>query len=114
MEMDSDLENKGDDKEFDAPSMTIYSGDERLISLEGRRVYVRKLSVEDFCTECGLEAEIGKILGLEGYATAGALFEASDDDLKKHSGLKIGQYAELRKAMREFLRKAMLEEKEKA
>ncbi|KAJ7116283.1 hypothetical protein C8R43DRAFT_1137958 [Mycena crocata] len=76
--------------------------DDETEDLQKSAVYVPMLTVADFCKRYHLSTEISNILKNEGYQTAGALFEESDATLKD-LGLKIGQVAELKRALKEFL-----------
>ncbi|KAJ7656599.1 hypothetical protein B0H17DRAFT_1098341 [Mycena rosella] len=74
----------------------------RSISIAGKTIPVPVLTVEKFCTEYALGEEIQKLLEDAKFQSAGALLEVAEGDLEK-AGFKLGQIAELKRALREFL-----------
>ncbi|KAJ7450550.1 hypothetical protein FB451DRAFT_1285495, partial [Mycena latifolia] len=63
---------------------------------------VPTLPVADFCRQYCLSDKIHKLLGEQGFETAGALLEVSDIS-PLEDGFKKGQIAEMKRALKEFL-----------
>ncbi|KAJ6473843.1 hypothetical protein C8R45DRAFT_1217507 [Mycena sanguinolenta] len=74
----------------------------RSVSLDGKIISVPTLTVEEFCAKYGLDAKIKKLLQDAEFQSAGALLEVSEEDLK-HAEFKLGQIAELKRALRDWL-----------
>ncbi|KAJ7450005.1 hypothetical protein B0H11DRAFT_2289374 [Mycena galericulata] len=77
------------------------------ISVDGKTISVPILKVAEFCQQYRLDDSIRKLLQNEKFETAGALLEADESSLEK-TGLKQGQIAELKRALREFLSEKMV------
>ncbi|KAJ6537363.1 hypothetical protein DFH09DRAFT_1400526 [Mycena vulgaris] len=80
---------------------------ERFLSSDGKPIRVPKIPLADFCQEYGINENIQRILASEGFETAGAILEISETGLK--DTLKIGEIGELRRALREFISKELLD-----
>ncbi|KAJ6511812.1 hypothetical protein DFH09DRAFT_1100112 [Mycena vulgaris] len=80
---------------------------ERFLSSDGKPIRVPKIPLAEFCQEYGINENIQRILASEGFETAGAILEISETGLK--DTLKIGEIGELRRALREFISKELLD-----
>ncbi|KAJ6476324.1 hypothetical protein C8R45DRAFT_1009619 [Mycena sanguinolenta] len=80
-----------------------------LLSEEGRKLSrsdrLPILSLDDFCQKYHLSGKIRSLLDEYGFETPGAIFEASHTDLGV-AGWKLGQIAELRRALQVFVYKS--------
>ncbi|KAJ6461675.1 hypothetical protein C8R45DRAFT_1220661 [Mycena sanguinolenta] len=74
----------------------------RAVSLDGKTISVPDLPIKDFCENYRLDEKIEKLLKDQAFDSAGALLEVSEEDLRA-VGFKLGQVAELKRALREWL-----------
>ncbi|KAF7373266.1 WD40-containing domain protein [Mycena sanguinolenta] len=83
-----------------APSLSIST--EMLLDVD--LASVPDMTIDDFCKEYGLRDTSRDLLNKEGFDTVGGILEVSSEDLKA-IGLKSGEIAQLRGALRKFLAK---------
>ncbi|KAJ6514793.1 hypothetical protein DFH09DRAFT_1287964 [Mycena vulgaris] len=106
----SDVGNNTEVRFSEATASGIVQGPEspeRFLSRDGKAICVSKLPLADFCQQYEINETIQGILEREGFETAGAVLEISEASLK--AKLKIGQIGELRRALREFISKELLD-----
>ncbi|KAF7331203.1 hypothetical protein MSAN_02439000 [Mycena sanguinolenta] len=65
---------------------------------------VPDMAIDDFCKEYGVRDTSRDLLEKDGFDTVGGILEVSSEDLKA-IGLKSGEIAQLRRALRQFLAK---------
>ncbi|KAJ6476332.1 hypothetical protein C8R45DRAFT_1077248 [Mycena sanguinolenta] len=70
--------------------------------VEGKAYHGPTLSMGDFCQKYHVSDKIRKLLEEEGFETAGQLLEVTDADLRE-AGLKGGQIAELKRALKDLV-----------
>jgi hypothetical protein len=74
---------------------------------DGKMICVPRVSLADFCRDHGVSDTIQHILAKEGFKTAGAVLEVSEDILRT-TRLKIGEIGELKRGLREFISEAII------
>ncbi|KAJ7789418.1 hypothetical protein B0H14DRAFT_2627251 [Mycena olivaceomarginata] len=72
---------------------------------DGKVICVPRVSLAEFCRDHDVDDTIRDILAEEGFKTARAVLEVSEDTLRTR--LKIGQIGELKRGLREFISKAI-------
>jgi hypothetical protein len=73
-----------------------------MVQIDKEPIRVPTIGLADFCHKYKINEKIHELLAQEGFTTAAALLEISESTLKE-TGLKIGQIAELKRALRALL-----------
>ncbi|KAJ6493014.1 hypothetical protein C8R45DRAFT_1073087 [Mycena sanguinolenta] len=81
------------------------------ILFEGRRVLVPPMTIAKFCEQYHVNDSIRALLETAEFETAGSLLDVTEETLKE-VGLKHGNIAELKRALREFLSARMMTDSE--
>jgi hypothetical protein len=74
----------------------------KLMVIHGGPMNVPSLTVGAFCHAYRLSDRIRNLLDEQGFKTTAALLEITDDCLRE-VGFKVGQIAEIKRALRQFL-----------